>query len=425
MTSAAHRRPAHVRRPWGRGLAASALVIGCAASGVIAAGPAVAVETQDAPISYESKVTLEAPVITEQPRGNEVAEWSPGTDTAEFTSSATADGALSGQWQVSSGDGWTDLPGKTASGTNAVTSTLSVTRTRDRYGDSYRIVWSNEAGSTTSNAVAVGVHYCEVTAHPADVTVSAGDPATFTVEFEADSTPNVQWQVSTDGGDTYRLIVDANRPTYTITATRADQDGNLYRAEVENAGIVDRSDAALLTVDVVEGVAPSAAQGVTATQTGPGEVTITWRAPAEAGSSAITGYRVGYGTSVWGNGTEVGPGVLSQVFTGLRDGEYQASVTALSDAGDGARVFVPFQIVTAVPAPAPPAGPVTGPVTAPAPAPTPPHSAPSLPRSGARAPAAGTLPKTGGGQTLIALTGLTTLLVGGVLVGATRRRRSA
>jgi hypothetical protein len=83
---------------------------------------------------------------------------------------------------------------------------------------------------------------------------------------------------------------------------------------------------------------------VTASQTGAGEVTIRWSAPARAGSSPITSYGVGYSGGEWGNGEEVPSTARSDVFTHLANGPYTLSVGAVTAAGWGARVYVPVTV---------------------------------------------------------------------------------
>jgi hypothetical protein len=91
--------------------------------------------------------------------------------------------------------------------------------------------------------------------------------------------------------------------------------------------------------------APSAPLHVTASQTGVGQVTIRWSAPTSAGSSAITGYDVGYSAGEWGNGEGVLSTARSDVFKGLANGAYSFSVAAVNNKVDmGQRVFVPVTV---------------------------------------------------------------------------------
>jgi hypothetical protein len=90
--------------------------------------------------------------------------------------------------------------------------------------------------------------------------------------------------------------------------------------------------------------APSAPVGVTASQTGVGQVTVRWSAPTSAGSSAITSYAPGYSAGEWGNGEEVPSTARSDVFSHLANGSYRFSVAAVNAAGWGTRVFVPVTV---------------------------------------------------------------------------------
>jgi len=107
------------------------------------------------------------------------------------------------------------------------------------------------------------------------------------------------------------------------------------------------SAAVTLTVlpPVAAGTPASVPRNVSAFQTGPGEVTISWTAPASTGSGPITGYSVGYGNGGSGNGGMFGPTVRQAVFNGLNVGDYQASVVAITAAGDSPRATDPFTIV--------------------------------------------------------------------------------
>jgi hypothetical protein len=89
---------------------------------------------------------------------------------------------------------------------------------------------------------------------------------------------------------------------------------------------------------------PSAPQSVT-TRPGDKAVTMTWKAPANLGSSAITGYRV---TRITGDSVAPNPWTTvlpatasSEVFTYLQNGTtYQFSVAAINSAGEGPATVV-------------------------------------------------------------------------------------
>ena len=82
-----------------------------------------------------------------------------------------------------------------------------------------------------------------VTLDPAATTVGAGTAATFTAT--ADDASSVKWQVTTNGGGTFTTIPGATSPTFSFTASLA-QNGNFYRAIFSNAhGSVASLDAEL------------------------------------------------------------------------------------------------------------------------------------------------------------------------------------
>jgi FKBP-type peptidyl-prolyl cis-trans isomerase FkpA len=94
-----------------------------------------------------------------------------------------------------------------------------------------------------------------VTTQPSDQTVSQGGTATFTAE--ASSAPKVQWQVSSDGGSTWRNLADGapydgvTTTTLTVTGVTPSLNGSRYRAVFTNtANSVNTvaSNAATLTV---------------------------------------------------------------------------------------------------------------------------------------------------------------------------------
>jgi FKBP-type peptidyl-prolyl cis-trans isomerase FkpA len=78
-----------------------------------------------------------------------------------------------------------------------------------------------------------------VTTQPADQSVTAGQTATFT--FEATGASAVQWQVSSDGGSTWRNLADGDlysgvtTTTLTVTGVTSAINGSRYRAVLTNS----------------------------------------------------------------------------------------------------------------------------------------------------------------------------------------------
>ncbi len=90
------------------------------------------------------------------------------------------------------------------------------------------------ASITSACAMVSVVTAVSITQQPADATVCAGANASFTVA--GTGTGNIyQWQLSTDGGNTYLNINGATAATYTATGVTLSMNGNRYRAMVSNA----------------------------------------------------------------------------------------------------------------------------------------------------------------------------------------------
>jgi hypothetical protein len=71
---------------------------------------------------------------------------------------------------------------------------------------------------------------------------------TFTVAASGNPTVTVQWQVSTDGGNTFTNISGATSLSYTISSVKASQSGYRYRAVFTNSLGTATTLAATLTV---------------------------------------------------------------------------------------------------------------------------------------------------------------------------------
>jgi hypothetical protein len=95
----------------------------------------------------------------------------------------------------------------------------------------------NAASDGNSTLTVVPLAAPVVTLNPNNQTVSAGDPVTFTAAATGSPTLTVQWQVSTDGGQTFTNITgNASATTTTLSFyASASQNGYKYRAVFTNS----------------------------------------------------------------------------------------------------------------------------------------------------------------------------------------------
>jgi hypothetical protein len=188
-------------------------------------------------------ITVTAPIIATQPSNQTVTAG----QTAMFTATATGTPTPTLQWQVSANGGstWSNIAG-------ATTTTYSFTAAMSQSGNQFRAIFTNSAGSATSNAATLTVNAVTtaptITAQPSNVTVTAGQTAMFTAAATGTPTPTVQWQVSTNGGSTFTNISGATATSYTFTAATS-QSGNQYRAVFTNSAGSATSNGATLTVN--------------------------------------------------------------------------------------------------------------------------------------------------------------------------------
>jgi parallel beta-helix repeat protein len=89
----------------------------------------------------------------------------------------------------------------------------------------------------------------DVTSQPANVTVYAGENASFTAAASGNPTPTVVWQLSADGGTSWDDIALATNTTLNLTAVTLSQNGCQYRAVFTNSLDSATSEAAVLTVN--------------------------------------------------------------------------------------------------------------------------------------------------------------------------------
>src|SRR5207248_2288392 len=87
-----------------------------------------------------------------------------------------------------------------------------------------------------------------VTVNPANLTINAAHVAAFTAAATGAPAPTVQWQVSTDGGQTFKDVAGASSATLTFTAPSASGTEE-FRAVFTNSLGKATTKIAVVTVD--------------------------------------------------------------------------------------------------------------------------------------------------------------------------------
>lgn len=85
-----------------------------------------------------------------------------------------------------------------------------------------------------------------ITAQPADQAAPADDTVTFSVTAVGEGL-SYQWQLSTDGGDTWTDVPGATAASYTTPALTRDMEGHCYRCRISNSHGTVFSDIAAIT----------------------------------------------------------------------------------------------------------------------------------------------------------------------------------
>jgi hypothetical protein len=175
-----------------------------------------------------------SPTITTQPAADPVT-LATGQDSAPVALTVAAEGepAPDAQWQrkAPGSSRFADIDGQTSN-------TLDIDATRASDQAQYRAVFTNAAGRIATDVATLEVRSAPlIETQPADHTVTAGGPATFTVQTSGSPEPQVVWQrrvagfwqdISTDDNFT----IDAG--TLVVSDTNVDQSGSLFRAKVRN-----------------------------------------------------------------------------------------------------------------------------------------------------------------------------------------------
>lgn len=256
-----------------------------------------------------------APAMTVQPAAQSATAPEPATFSVTVT--GTAPGY---QWQRSTDNGatWADIAGATAASHTTGSTDLSMN------GQQFRVVASNSAGSVTSAAVVLTVvaapAAAAITIQPLDQSVTAGSAAAFSAAATGTPTPSLQWQRSTDGGESFGNIADATASTHNTGPTILAQNGERYRLVASNGSSSATSNAALLSVT-------AAAQAPLIT-TQPTDASVT--APAAA---TFTASASGVPTPTWQWQLSTDSGATWANINGATAASYATPATAVADSG--------------------------------------------------------------------------------------------
>jgi hypothetical protein len=184
------------------------------------------------------------PAFSTQPASQSVIA----PNTATFSVVATGTPSPTLQWQLSTnaGGSFTDIVGATGS-----SYTTPATGAGDN-GNQYQVVATNASGTATSTAATLTVNVPVApgfTTQPANVTITEGQNAQFTVAVSGTPTPTLQWQLSTDGGSNWSNITGETGSTYTAVAPAQANSGRQFRCVASNSEGIVNSNAAVLTVN--------------------------------------------------------------------------------------------------------------------------------------------------------------------------------
>jgi hypothetical protein len=208
---------------------------------------------------------------------------------ASFTAGASGIPTPTVQWETSTDGGATWAP---IAGANSAIYTFYPTV--EQNGAQFEAVFTNVAGSKTSSpatlTVSVPLSIPAITTQPATQAVVLGSNATFSAVATGTPTPTVQWQVSTDGGNTWGNVSGATSSSYALTPTESES-GYEYRAAFTNSqGTTDTNPASLIVGDDPTSTFNWSGYGATAANGTFNTVTGDWTVPTAACPPSATTY---------------------------------------------------------------------------------------------------------------------------------------
>lgn len=207
--------------------------------------------------TFKQKITVEKPSIGKQPQNVSVKAG----EQATFTVAATGTD-LKYQWQIdrNDGKGFADIAG--ADRASYTTSAVD----KNCNGYKYQCVISNSAGSVTTGAATLTVtedvtppvqptvKKPGISKQPQNVSVKAGEQATFTVKATGTDL-TYQWQINRNNGKGFVDITGADKASYTTGVADMLCNGYKYQCLISNSAGSVTTNAATLTV--TESTTPS------------------------------------------------------------------------------------------------------------------------------------------------------------------------
>ena len=207
--------------------------------------------------TFKQKITVEKPSIGKQPQNVSVKAG----EQATFTVAATGTD-LKYQWQIdrNDGKGFADIAG--ADRASYTTSAAD----KNCNGYKYQCVISNSAGSVTTGTATLTVtedvtppvqptvKKPGISKQPQNVSVKAGEQATFTVKATGTDL-TYQWQINRNNGKGFVDITGADKASYTTGVVDMLCNGYKYQCVISNSAGSVTTNAATLTV--TESTTPS------------------------------------------------------------------------------------------------------------------------------------------------------------------------
>jgi hypothetical protein len=224
-----------------------------------------------------------APTVTLDPTDENVFEGS----VATFVAGASGTPTPTIQWQqLPPGGNWTDVP------VNGGSPSYSITTSLAENGYEYRAVFTNSAGSASSDPATLSVTEPpsppSVTTQPANGAAVSGGSVTFSAAATGYPAPAVQWQMSTDGGSTWGDVAGQTSGSYTLNGATQGENGWQFRAVFTNTSGSVTSNAATLTVGSDSG-SPNWS-GYEATGATFSSVSGSWTVPPATCTPGVTSY---------------------------------------------------------------------------------------------------------------------------------------